>query len=495
MTTPIDTPALQTLGCLAFAADLSMGQPIDHSPRTALLAWRLAEVVVADEAAAAGACALGLIRWAGCTANAQGFADLFGDDIAGRALLIEGQNPFHNRRALAEPLEAYTRPLAQAHCEATGEIARHLGLASAVATAAQDLFEQWDGSGIPARRRTDEIDVLAQIVALSGDLEIFARVSGLPKALRLIEARAGQHYDPALTRVGIKHAPGWLADIYELDAWPAAAAHASGALDIAENDPDELAALLADYGDLKLPSDFCNSRELAAIAAQTAALLGFDSQTEQRLARAALLHNLGRVAVPNKTLERRGPLTEADGEHLRLVPHWTERILKRAPLFEGEATLAGRAFERLDGSGYPRGYSASDLNAPARALQACVSAVSASRIERAGNGGPAAADQIAREVASGRLDADCASAAMTACRTRRRSAPSQAMTTPVEIVTPCERQVLGHLARGRSNKEIAREVGISPSTAGAHVESLYRKLGVTTRAAAALLASRWGLVS
>jgi DNA-binding CsgD family transcriptional regulator len=77
----------------------------------------------------------------------------------------------------------------------------------------------------------------------------------------------------------------------------------------------------------------------------------------------------------------------------------------------------------------------------------------------------------------------------------RRSFPSQALSASAQAVTEREREVLGHLARGRSNKEIAQKLGISPSTAGTHVENLYRKLGVSTRAAAALLASKWGLVS
>ena len=495
MTTRIETPALQTLGCLAFAADLSMGQPIDHSPRTALLSARLADLVAAEGAASACAAALGLIRWAGCTANAQGFADLFGDDIAGRAALIEGQNPFHNRRALAEPLEVYTRPLAQAHCEATVEMAKQLGLAPAVATGALDYFEKWDGTGIPARRRGEEIDLLAQIVHLCGDLEIYSRVFGLAKALQLIEAHAGRHYDPALTRVGLKHAPAWLAEINELDAWPAAAAQASGAMSTPAGDLDALAGLLADYGDLKLPSDFLNSRQVAAIAAQTAPLLGFGLEAERRLARAALLHGLGRVTVPNATLERKGPLSEADEEHIRLIPHWTERILKRAPTFENEASLACRVFERLDGSGYPRGLGAPNLDATARALQACVFVVNTSRLQQVGKDAPAAADQITREVAAGRLDADSVSAAMAACGMPRRSFPSQTLSASAQAVTEREREVLGHLARGRSNKEIAQKLGISPSTAGTHVENLYRKLGVSTRAAAALLASKWGLVS
>src|ERR1700744_4689804 len=169
-----------------------MGQPIDHSPRTALLAWRLADVVAGGAEAPSCAAALALIRWAGCTANAQGFADLFGDDISGRAALIEGQNPFHNRPMLSAPLEVYTRPLAQAHCEATVEMARQLGLEPAVAAGALDLFEHWDGSGIPAGRRGEEIHLLAQVVALCGDLEIYSRVFGVVKALQLLEAQAGR---------------------------------------------------------------------------------------------------------------------------------------------------------------------------------------------------------------------------------------------------------------------------------------------------------------
>jgi HD-GYP domain-containing protein (c-di-GMP phosphodiesterase class II) len=472
-----------------------MGQPIDHSPRTALLASRLAKLVAGGTAASACGSALGLIRWAGCTANAQGFADLFGDDITGRAAWIEGQNPFHNRPSLSEPLEAYTRPLAQAHCEATVEMARQLGLVPAVSAGALDLFERWDGSGIPAGRRGEEIHLLAQIVALCGDLEIYSRVFGLAKALQLIETQAGRHYDPALARLGLKHAPAWLAQIAELDAWPAAAAEASDAMSGTAADLDAFAALLGDYADLKLPSDFLNSRKVAEIAALTASILGFEPQAERRLARAALLHGLGRVAVPNATLERKGPLSEADEEHIRLIPHWTERILKRASIFEGEASLACRAFERLDGSGYPRGLGASNLDGASRALQACVFVVTASRLARVGKDAPTASDQIAREVASGRLDADSVSAVMTACGMPRRSLPSQTMASSLQAVTQREREVLGHLARGSSNKEIAQKLGISPSTAGTHVENLYRKLGVSTRAAAALIASKWGLVN
>ncbi|KAA0697783.1 DNA-binding response regulator [Neorhizobium sp. P12A] len=72
--------------------------------------------------------------------------------------------------------------------------------------------------------------------------------------------------------------------------------------------------------------------------------------------------------------------------------------------------------------------------------------------------------------------------------------PSQTTISAVPV-TPLEQEVLSHLARGRSNREIARKLGISPSTAGTHVENLYRKLGVSTRAAAALIAAKRGFVT
>ena len=56
-------------------------------------------------------------------------------------------------------------------------------------------------------------------------------------------------------------------------------------------------------------------------------------------------------------------------------------------------------------------------------------------------------------------------------------------------------EVLKLLARGVSNKEIARELTISNSTAGKHVEHIYEKLGVSSRAAASLLAVQHGLLA
>ncbi|HET9621534.1 MAG TPA: helix-turn-helix transcriptional regulator, partial [Kofleriaceae bacterium] len=62
-------------------------------------------------------------------------------------------------------------------------------------------------------------------------------------------------------------------------------------------------------------------------------------------------------------------------------------------------------------------------------------------------------------------------------------------------LTPREAEVLIHLARGATNKEIAASLGIAVRTANHHIENIYAKLDVTTRAAAAVFAVRHDLVA
>jgi DNA-binding NarL/FixJ family response regulator len=87
------------------------------------------------------------------------------------------------------------------------------------------------------------------------------------------------------------------------------------------------------------------------------------------------------------------------------------------------------------------------------------------------------------------LDGAAVDAVLAAAGHRRRKRP----TGPAGL-TGREVEVLVLLARGASNKQIARELGMASKTAGSHVEHIYTKLGVSTRAAAALFAIQHGLM-
>ena len=73
---------------LAFVGDLSMGQPVDHSVRTACIARALAQAFGCDASEVETTHHLALLRWSGCTANAAQFSEMLGDDVLGRARLL-----------------------------------------------------------------------------------------------------------------------------------------------------------------------------------------------------------------------------------------------------------------------------------------------------------------------------------------------------------------------------------------------------------------------
>ncbi|MGO4830545.1 response regulator transcription factor, partial [Cupriavidus sp. 2KB_15] len=102
----------------------------------------------------------------------------------------------------------------------------------------------------------------------------------------------------------------------------------------------------------------------------------------------------------------------------------------------------------------------------------------------------AAAALLREEAARGRFDADVVEATLAAAAGRQASAaPRTAL-----VLSERETDVLRRISQGESNKEVARTLSISPSTVRTHVESIFRKLECSTRAAATLKAFTLGLL-
>src|SRR5207253_10119851 len=144
-----------------------------------------------------------------------------------------------------------------------------------------------------------------------------------------------------------------------------------------------------------------------------------------------------------------------------------------------------------DGSGYPRGLSGPAISPPARILAAAdaYQAMREPRPYRPPRTPEEAASELRADVKAGRLDADAVEAVLGAAGhrvPRRRGGPAG--------LTAREVEVLILLARGLSNKEIARQLVISPKTAGNHIEHIYAKIDASTRARASLFAMQHGLL-
>jgi len=196
--------------------------------------------------------------------------------------------------------------------------------------------------------------------------------------------------------------------------------------------------------------------------------------------------------VPNGIWEKPGPLSAAEWEQVRLHPYHSERILTRAPLLAPLAPFAGMHHERSDGSGYYRGVSQAALPMPARVLAAADAfrARTEDRPHRDAMSAEEAADEMRADAKAGRLDPDAVQAVFSAAG--RSEAPPRRQ-WPAGL-SDREVEVLRLLARGFTTKEVARRLFISPKTADHHVQHIYTKIGVSTRAGAALFGMEHGLL-
>ncbi|WP_260397109.1 HD domain-containing phosphohydrolase [Variovorax sp. KBW07] len=467
---------------IAFVGDLSMGQPIDHSVRTAWLASRLAASIGHGAAMQGHVACVSLLRWSGCTANAPEFADLMGDDVGGRRTMLSTASA-----GMAADFARSVGPLAEIHCEVSGDIARTLGMPPEVELPLRHIFESFDGRGKPHGLDASRIPEAVFIVCIAGDLEIFSRVHGLNNALRYIAERADARYPASLVEVVRQHAVDWLHELEQGGAaepqLPTAALHGA-------TTPLEL---IADVIDLKLPWMTGFSRRVADAALRCAIELGLGTAQQQTVYRAGLVHGIGRASVPNTVWDASGPRSEADMERLRLVPYWTERAARRIATLRAEAEVASFVDERLDGSGFFRGAKAAAIEIEGRVLAAAAHWVSlrTARPGRAALSEDEAVAAMRAEAEAGRLDAQ-AVAALTGHPQPSTESPSAG--DAAALLSGREVEVLGRISLGESNKEAARSLGISPSTVRAHLENIFRKLGCTTRAAATLKALTLGLL-
>ena len=104
---------------------------------------------------------------------------------------------------------------------------------------------------------------------------------------------------------------------------------------------DRVAETFARIVDGKSRDTEGHSTEVAALAVRIGRELALEPRAMVELRRAGLLHDLGKVAVPNVILDKRGPLTVEEWETVRLHPYYTHRVLERTPGFDARVRGVG----------------------------------------------------------------------------------------------------------------------------------------------------------
>ena len=500
---------------LSLATDLGTGQPLEHGLRTCWLSLKAAEALGLDGSTRSCVYHVALLRFLGCTSDASTTAVLAGgDDVALNAMFAPMLNaePGESLRFLVRHLgedlplgprvgrlaRALTDPGGQrrslsAHCEAASRLATRLGMPDSVCDSLAHAYERWDGKGYPDGLAGEGVPIAIRLVAVARDAELWARQAGWGTAAEVLAHRRGRAYDPAVVDALSVGGEEWLAGI---DDDPCAAvlhAEPAPALTVEGGRVDAALGAVADFADLKSPWFLGHSPGVAALAAAAADAIGLGEEEGRTLHRAGLVHDVGRVGVPSGIWDRAGALSADQWERVRLHSYLGERVLSRCGLLAPYAVVAGRHHERADGSGYHRGLAGGEFSRTARLLAAADTyhAMIEDRPHRRARSPADAASQLLEEVDAGRLGRVEVDAVLAAAG--QVSRPPQ-VARPAGL-TEREVDVLRLIARGLATKQVAGRLGLSPKTVGHHIEHIYAKAGVSTRAGATLFAMEQGLLA
>ena len=378
------------IGALSYALDITEGQPEGHALRSCAIGMRIAQELELPGTLRSDLFYALLLKDAGCSANAERMAALFGaDDQAAKrtSKLVDWSSPWQAMRwslrtvapggSMRERVARLqgirdegevTRKLMEARCDRGAEIARMLYLSEETAAAIRSLDEHWDGRGQPDGLAGEDIPLLARILCLAQTVEIFHAAGGVPAARKVARRRRGRWFDPALVDAFLaicRDRPFWASlEHADVSHWE------PGDLVLRADDDriDRIAEAFARVIDAKSPFTALHSVRVAEIAVGIGEVLGFDPVLQRDLRRAGLLHDIGKLAISNRILDKPGKLTDAEFATVKEHPAYSLRILQRAPCFAPIADLASDHHERIDGTGYPRGLCGDQLGRAVRAL-------------------------------------------------------------------------------------------------------------------------------
>jgi HD-GYP domain-containing protein (c-di-GMP phosphodiesterase class II) len=480
----------ELVAALSLGIDLGFGQPMEHVLRQCLISLRLAERLGLDEAERADVYYTALLINVGCHSDAHEQAKWFGDDLASKSIkydheprslrmvatglsyLGHGHPPLHRFKLGLEFVVSGHRDVTgmiQSHSQIARMLGEQLRLSDGVLSSLSTAYERWDGRGWPGELKGEQVPLPARISQFAEFVEVANRVRGLDGATKLARQRRGKQFDPQLADALVADPREVLPPPDESSSWREVVESEPGlAVLLDDAQLDEALAAIASFVDLKSPYFLGHARAVADLAAEAGARLGVGEDEVQRLCRAGLVHDWGRLGVSNAILDKPGPLGVGEWERLRLQTYITERMLQQsealAPLARG--ALPPQLGRILDAA---NAYQAMREPRPHReALEP---------------------DRAAAELRNSPLDREAVEAVLAAAGhrvARRREGPAG--------LTPREVEVLRLLARGLSNKEIAQRLSISPKTVGNHADHIYAKIDAQSRAAAAFFAMQQGLL-
>jgi len=505
---------------LALAQDNAFGQPLESQLRSCLLATWICDEAGFDRSVRDTVYWVALLRYIGCTGHAHEVATLFGDEIAIRAqtLVHDAGNPAEviqdvirfatagradeEREQVVQFIQQNAREWAthnfSSGCEVGDMLLQRIEFGPDVREALRFTFERWNGKGYPSHAAGETIPLPMRIVHLSHDMEALARLFSPERALEAARDRRDRTYDPALVDVFLAHGSEWFTRLAKTEPWDAVVGLEPQPARVLDGETLDNALLMAaDFIDLKSPYMGGHSRRCAQLVTRAAQVLGFSDETITTLRRAALVHDFGTTAVPNSIWDKPGSLTRAEFDRVELHPMLTQQMLRRSPGLSALNSVASAHHEKSDGSGYHKRVRGDAVD-PAASLLAATEVyvgMTTERADRPAFSAEDAATELSRLASSGVLEPRSIRAVLVAAGHGEPSTPPVRRAKHPGGLSRREVDVLRLAAKGLTTREIGERLFISTKTADHHIQHVYTKIGVSTRAAAALWAMQNAVVA
>jgi putative nucleotidyltransferase with HDIG domain len=409
--TELNLSLAEVLSSLSFALDLTSGQSTGHAQRTCLIGMRLGKEYGLSETQMTSLYHALLIKDSGCSSNAARMFQIFGsDDIdAKRAIRITDWSnvdealkfaaahtlPHGSLLARAQRMQAVTTNLArftgqlfETRCSRGANIARTLGLGEDAAQCIYCLDEHWNGQGMPHGMRGEQIPILARISGLAQTLEVFWRTFGLGPAFEVVRERSGRWFDPELVRVAhaFRQDDEFWRGVQDNTRQRLLRLNTGAtSMSITPDKIDDVCDAFAHIVDAKSHFTGEHSSRVKDCALEIARGMGVSAERMTLIRRAALLHDIGKLSVPNTILDKPGPLDPSEWLAVKRHPMLTQQILGQITGFARLTEVAAAHHERLDGTGYVNGLRGGEIDQDMRILAVAdvYDALSSSRPYRA----------------------------------------------------------------------------------------------------------------
>jgi putative nucleotidyltransferase with HDIG domain len=457
----------EIISAMTFALDLTEGAIPGHALRSCLLGMRIAEALELSVDRRASLYYALQLKDIGCSSNASRMTQIIGGDdramkasvkledwrknsVTWRGLktlwrnILPGKSlPRRITRFVQIALYARSnrQEMIQLRCDRGAQIVRKLEMEESVAEAVRHLDEHWDGLGYPDGRKGEDIPLLSRICSVAQNLDVFATEDSIEAAMTMLRKRSGVWFDPKLVRVIEQLHTG--SDLWE---------HCRSVNEVEETrlavmvlDPGERSQLtpehidhiceaFASVVDAKSHFTYQHSIGVAGVAVKLATEMNLPAERVQLVRRAALLHDIGKLGVPNPILDKASKLTPEEWAIVIKHPSMSKSILERVSAFRELATLAVEHHEKMDGTGYPVGLRGEEMSIESKLLAVAdmFAAMAEDRPYRAGLKPAKIMEILAKDVPH-KIDAQCFEALQKIVDCRNLAAPAIPMTEIVKL--------------------------------------------------------------